>query len=105
MKTDFKISGSFNLSHYGHLTWRRKPLGRRLCSEFVLKIHIFRVYYFFLSIAFLKSVIYTHVRGISFMCHKLLSCTLVEPLKSSSENCIMYVHVYFSEAKKKMYKC
>lgn len=57
MKTDFKISGSFNLSHYGHLTWRRKLLGRRLCSEFVLKIHIFRGF-FFLSIAFLKSDLY-----------------------------------------------
>lgn len=63
MKTDFKISGSFNLSHYGHLTWRRKPLGRRLCSEFVLKIHIFRVFIFFLSIAFLKKVLFIRMFG------------------------------------------
>lgn len=59
MKTDFKISGSFNLSHYGHLTWRRKPLGRRLCSEFVLKIHIFRVFiFFFIHRIFKKCYLY-----------------------------------------------
>lgn len=48
MKTDFKISGSFNLSHYGHLTWRRKPLGRRLFSEFLFFIHrIFKKCYLY----------------------------------------------------------